>query len=817
MRNYLLVLVRTLQREKLYAAINIAGLSLGIACCLLLGLFLWSELTYDRHFTNYQHVYRVENQFSIAGTLETFAITSRALGPMLAADYPMVKAYVRFQSNGAGGGNTGGVAIHHGSDTYYWDNSYYVDDNVFQVLSHKIIYGDPKTALKDPSSIAISETVARKYFGNANPVGESVTTDAGQPAHITLVFADLPPNTHLKYDLLFSGNAAFMRDPDNTTLRRQQLFGVNSFTYLLMAPGFDPKSWPRVSDEFFKRYMADTAKTMNASWQMWLQPLAAVHLRSNVGFDQPTGNPVYLYGCAAVALFILMVACINYMNLATARAMRRAHSVGIRKILGASRLSLGLQFMGEAILFSLLALVVGVVIVEVSLRFTDINSLMGQQVSLDLVRRPSLLGALLGLGLLMGVLSGFYPAFYLSSWAPLSALTGKHAASKANLRFREALVLVQFTISVAVIACTILMAAQMRYVASKSLGFQKENQVVMTLRGVATIERISTIRTELAKNSNILGTSEAAVVMGQQVSVNIIPMENNSGVITPTEAANIPIGEDFVNVMGLKIVQGRDFSKRLLTDVGTNCLVNEAMVRKMGWAEPLGKRIQMGNRNGRVVGVLQDFNFMSLHTKVEPLLMYPLSDDFSGVPEVFKPTVQRRLVMKITGTDVDRTLAYAEDVMAKADPKHPFEFEFLDDQLDHLYKSEHQLTRLIGIFAVVCIFIACLGLFGLASFTTELRTREIGTRKVLGASAWQIIALLARRILILVAIASVLAAVMSYFAIDEWLTGFAYRAGINPLIFVLAAIVAAIVAFVTVALQSHKTASANPVEALRQV
>jgi len=649
-RNYLLVLLRTLQRERLYAAINIAGLSLGVACCLLLGLFLRSELTYDRHFSNHQNIYRVVNEFSIGGAHDRFAVTSRELGPMVAAENPEVKAYVRFQSNGAGAGNSGGVAIHHGNDVAFWDNSYFASDNVFAVFSHKILYGDPKTALKDGGAVAISETVAKRYFGNANPVGETVTTDAGIPVRVSLVFADLPPNTHLKYDLLFSDNGAFLKDPDNVSMRRQALWGVGNYTYLLMAPGFDPKSWPRFSDEFYKRNMTEVGKSINGSWKSWLQPLTSVHLSSDVGYDLPTGNPIYLYGCAAVALFILLVACINYMNLATARAMRRAHSVGIRKILGASRLTLGLQFLGEAVLFSLLAVIIGVVIVEVTLRFTNINSLMGQQVSLDLAQHPALIAALLGLGVLMGVLSGIYPAFYLSSWAPLSALASKNAAGKGNLRLREALVLVQFTISVAVIACTVLMAAQMRYIGGKTLGFQKENQVIVTLRGASTIEKVSTIRTELAKNAHILGSTEALRVMGEEVPINVINTENNAGVMTPITTSNIPVNDDYVSVMGLKIVQGRDFSKRLLTDVGLNCLVNEAFVRKMGWTEPLGKRVQAGNQAGRVVGVLADFNFKSLHTRVEPLLMYPLPDDFSGVSEIMRPFQERELVVKISGS-----------------------------------------------------------------------------------------------------------------------------------------------------------------------
>ena len=813
MHNYFAILLRTLRREKLYAAINIAGLSLGIACCLILGLFLWSELTYDRHNVKHADIYRIVNEFTTNGTTDKFAVTSRALAPMLAADYPQIKAYVRFQSNN----NGGGVAIHHGKDTYLWEDSYFVSPNVFDVFTIRIIFGDPNSQLWKTGGLAVSETFAHKYFGNANPVGETVTTDTGIPNTIAIVFADLPPNSHLKFDILFADNLTFMRDADNPTVRRQNLWGISVYTYLLMAPGFDPNSWSRIGEEFYKRYMTDMGKALNETWHSWLQPLTSTHFQSEVGYDRPNGNSLYLYGCAAVALFILAVACINYMNLATARAMRRARSVGIRKILGASRLSLGLQFLGEAILFAMIALIIGVVIVEVVLRFTSINSLMSDQVGLDLRSHPILILWLLGIGLLMGLLSGLYPAVYLSSWAPLSALTGKHLAGKGSLRLREVLVLVQFTISAAVIACTLLMSAQMRYVANKSLGFEKENRLMVTLRGVSTIEKIPTIRTELAKDAHVLGVTQAVTRLGQDTSVNTGMIDNNDGVLSSALVTNMPVGDDFVQVMGLKILQGRDFSRRLLTDVGANWLVNEAMVRKMGWTEPLGKRIQLGLQTGRVVGVVRDFNFKSLHYKIEPFAMYTLTNDFANTPEVFRPFQQRLLVISISGDDVGQTLGHIESVMSQVDPKHPFEYTFLDDSLDQLYKSEHQLMRLIGIFAVVCIFIACLGLFGLASFTTEQRTREIGTRKVLGATTWQIIALLARRILTLVLIAAALASIVSYFAIDKWLTGFAYRASIDPLIFVLSAAAAALVAFTTVALQSYKTASADPVQALRFV
>jgi putative ABC transport system permease protein len=598
-------------------------------------------------------------------------------------------------------------------------------------------------------------------------------------------------------------------------MRRQQLWGLGDYTYVLMSAGFDPGSWRRINDTFYARYMEAQGKLTNGHWRSWLQPLTATHLQSEVGYDEPNGNLFYLYACAAVGLFILTIACINYMNLATARTLRRARSVGIRKILGASRGVLALQFLGEAVFFSMIALLLGTLPAVAALRFTGLNALMAGEVSLPFTD-PVLILSLVGLGLLVGLLSGAYPALYLSSWAPVSAMAGRHTVNNGRLRMRELLVLVQFTISAAVIACTLLMSAQMRYIANKSLGFEKENRIVVKLRGVSTIEKIPTIRTELTKNSNVLGVAEAEIMMGERTGLNGCQVDNNDGVLVFSQIAHMPIGEDFAKVMGLKIVKGRDFSRHLLTDIGTNFLVNEAMVRRMGWTEPLGKRIQLLGRVGKVIGVVQDFNFKSLHSLIDPFAMYPVVDDFSQVQEAFRPLQERLLVLNISGRDVGETLDHVQHVMAQIDPRHPFEFEFVDQQLDNLHKTEHRLMSLIGVFAVVCIFIACLGLFGLAAFTTEQRSREIATRKVLGASAWQIITLLSRPILVLVLIAAVLASVIAYFAIDQWLTGFAYRAAIDPFMFVIAAIIAAVVAFATVALQAYKTASGDPVGPLRE-
>jgi putative ABC transport system permease protein len=815
-RGYFVVLFRNLTRDRLYTAINIGGLALGLASCLVLGLFLWSELTYDRHYQGHENIYRVENEFTTSGKTEKLAITSDGLGPTIAAEYPdRIAAYVRMRDNT----NDGGISmrrVDQPETVYYWENSFFVDQNIFDVLPIKVISGDPKTALVDGDTIAISETVARKHFGAENPIGKTMMSDSGSANRITLVFADLPPNTHLKYDLLWSFNRAFLKLNDNPTMRRAQLSGpqAQTYTFLRMHPSFRPSEWARMSSDFDAKYMAEVLKTANITWRSWLQPIADVHLYSEVGYDRPTGNRAYLFGCAAVALIILAIACINYMNLATARATRRARSVGFRKILGASRTSLALQFLGESLFFSLIALLLAVLLVAAVLKFTPINALMDGKVGLEMLQQPAVALSLLAAALGVGLLSGIYPAFYLSSWAPLTALTGKQQSlGKGNLHLREFLVLVQFTISAAAIAVTLLMMAQMSYVANQPLGFERDNRLMVSLRGAATVEKIPAIRNALLADARIKGVAVAAQTPGDSPGIGMVQLENAEGAQERQLFTVLNIGDDYEKVLGLTVAEGRDLSSRLITDVGSNIMVNETLVKKMGWDNAIGKRVL----DGRVVGVMKDFNFRSLKFRIEPLVIRKLSNDMSRVDEINKPFQQRKLILDVTGAEVGPLLEFVGRVVADADPRHPFEYRFLDEALKKQYKAETSLTRLIGIFAAVSILIACMGLFGLAAFTTEQRSREIGTRKVLGATSWQIIMLLAKRILVLVVVAAVLASIGAYFAIDEWLAGFAYRAGVNPLIFLLAAAVAAAVAFTTVALQSWKTASADPVQSLRQV
>jgi putative ABC transport system permease protein len=819
MRHHLIVLLRNFQREKLYTAINIAGLALGLGSCLLLGLFLRSELTYDRHYPNHRNIYRVVTEITTNGKPMTVAMAADAFGPMIVDEYPdNVLDYVRVRPASQGGG----IALRRPEqpeNVHYWENSYFADDNVFEVFPVEVVHGDPKTALVEGASVAISQTVARKYFGDENPIGKQLVTDAGRAGAVTLVFRDQPANTHLKYDLLISYNQTSLQVGDTPTQRRQRLVAINGFTYLVMHPTFRPAEWQRVDRDFTGKYMGAELRGSKTEWRTLLQPLASTHMQTEAGYDRPNGNAAHVYGCAAVALIILLIACINYMNLATARATRRARSVAFCKILGASRVSLAAGFLAEALLFTVVALVLAVALVEVVLKFTPVVELFDNKVTLNVLREPVLGLRLVGIALVTGLLSGMYPALYQSSWAPLTALAGTRPAARGLLRMRELLVLVQFTISAAAIACTLLMMAQMHYVSTRPLGFERDHRLLLSVRGATTIEKIPAIRNELLRDASIRGVAVAQNTPADgnnSVDLRTFQIEEENGAMGQQMLSIQAIGQDYEQVMGLTITQGRDLSSRQQGDTGNNMLVNEALVRKMGWSNPIGKRLGAGGYgSGRVVGVVRDFNFKTLHHQIEPLVMTRLSNDMLGVPESRRPLQQRQLVLDIAPAEIRRALKHARQVMVEADPNHVVEHRFLDESLDALYRTERNLTRLIGIFAAISIFIACLGLFGLAAFTTEQRSREIGTRKVLGATAWQIVGLLARRILVLVLIASALAGVVAYFAVDEWLQGFAYKAGINPLIFLLAAAVAAAVAFATVASQCWRTANADPVQALR--
>ena len=805
---HLKVVLRKLRREKLYAFINIAGLSLAVACCLILALYLRSELTYDRHFEGHENIYRIVEEFENRGQLDAFARTGGPLGYLMNEDFEEVLDYVTF-------GPLPSTMLRHEEQGLFWDNVYRVTANVFDVFEHAIVYGDAEGSFREGRGIAVSETFARRYFGAENPVGKVISSDILDPLPIAVVFADAPENTHLKYDVLLP-----VRQTTDTMgsifQQRQQLWSTPVYTYLVMEQGFDPAAFDRLAADFYERHMAARGTLGGMSMRYWLEPLSEVHLFSGVQRDEPGGNLAYVYAFGAVAVFILVIACINYTNLATARSVSRAREVGMRKILGADRGMLVLQFISEALVFSSLAAIAGVALVEILLELTNIDQLLGKPLTLDFVGEPELAGWIAVAAVIVGILAGLYPAIYLSSCAPISSLVSSNAAGGRNIYLRQGLVFVQFTVSIAVIAGTLLMAKQMRYLTELELGFDEENRIVIDLVGADLIRDIPVIREELLANPNVLAVTAHEQVLGRLEDMRAAGVENNAGVVEPMTINVSRVDEHFLDAMGISIKTGRGFSAER-GDKTSAVIVNEALVRTRGWSDPLGKQIYDGGGLSvrRVIGVMEDVHFQSLHSAIDPLAYVLFDDTWDALGPRQQAAARRRLTVNIAGDGVRDTLAWLEQRFSAFDPRHPFQFRFLDDSLDELYRSEENLTKLIGGFAGVSVFIACLGLFGLASFTTEQRRRELSIRKVLGASAFEIVQLVSGTALMLILAGGLIGSLVAYLAVDRWLLGFAYRTDIGVAAFALAILAALGVAYLTVALQSLRAAEADPVDALR--
>lgn len=804
------IAVRALWRDRGYALLNLAGLSLAIGCCLILGAALRSELTYDLHHAKHDRIFRVVNSFAGPAGAGASAKTSMFLGPMLAEDSAELGTYVRFYAEAPE------RFIRHADRGFYWSDVFVADANVFDVFTHRVVRGDPITALRDPTSAAVSRRFAERYFGAADPVGQEIELDNGEVRRITLEFENLPENTHLKYDVLLAPSAATFFAATDDAQRSQRLFQRPVYTYLLLAEGYDPRNFSGASEAFFARHMAELGRERNTVWRSWLEPLASIHLYSDAADDRPKGNRWYLFGALAIGAFMLLVASINYVNLATARAARRAKEVGMRKILGSSRAALVVQFLAESLVLALVATVAGFGLAQLAATLAPIGVLLGTQVSLGLAESLTLLPFVAGLVAAVGIGAGLYPALYLSATAPLQALVAPRSGGTRNKTLRESLVVLQFAISTGVIACTLVMASQLRYLATRPLGYERDDRVAITLHGVDTIVQSAAIRTELLRNRNVLGVTWSSRLLGTSFDVNAVRLESDSGALEPTDIGNIVVGPDFLNVTGIELVEGRDFGPGEATETITGIIVNEALVHKLHWDHAVGRQFTFPpNNKGTIIGVVKDFNFRSLHDPLGPFALYRIEETYAGIPASRRGFLERTLLLEIAPRDVRGTIDYLRSTLRRFDSEHPLEMVFLDDALNQQYLSEQRVTRLVGALAALCICIACLGLFGLAAYTTAQRTREIGLRKVLGATTSQIVTLLARRTVMLVIVAALLGSVAAYFVMDVWLSAFAFRTRIHPLIFVAASGTGLGIAYATVALQSMRAGRAHPVVALR--
>ena len=794
-KNYLKVALRTLKRYKAYSFINIAGLAIGLACCLLILLYVQYEHSFDRYHENADQIYRVVEELDFFGNKSHMAITPAPFAPAMKNELPEVRDAVRFMK---GNFSEGKVLVTYGADNYYEDKWYFADHSVFEVFTFPLIKGDPKSALKEPFTVVISEEKARKYFGDKDPVGKTLTlNDRYSQLNFTVrgVLREIPKNSHFRFDFIASFATMEERFPEWV----QNWFNHMYYTYLLLDENSGPEALERKFPDFITKH---AGKQAGAALKPHLQPLTSIHLHSHLDMEIEANNDaLYVYIFAAVALFILMIACINFMNLATARSAYRTREIGIRKIVGARRYQLVRQFLGESVLFSSIALPLAVVMMELLLpafcAFTD------RELGFDYLNNWPVLFILIGIALVVGMVSGIYPALFLSAFEPIRALKGKSRSGSRGSSLRKGLIVFQFAVSIILIIATGIIFSQVSYIRTTNLGFNKDQVMVLNIKDKELRTRYEALKAELSKNPSVLNVTASSGIPGRVAHHWYFSTEGLQEKKDRPSMWVLMVDHDFIKTLGMEIVDGRDFSRSFTTDEKEAIILNESAVKKYGWGSPLGRNIKTENKDGYVVGVMKDFHFKSFYQQIEPVMIY------------ISPRYFEFMSIRVAADNIPETMAFIKKAWKELAPNHPLDYFFLDDDFDKVYRQEERTGQIFGYFSILAIFVACLGLFGLAAFTAEQRTKEIGIRKVLGATTSNIVALLNKEFIKWVLVANLIAWPMAYYVMSRWLQSFAYRTSVGPGIFVFSAAAALLIAILTVSSHAIKAAVANPVKTLR--
>lgn len=785
--NYMRVALRHNRKQKGYALINVTGLAIGIACCLLILLYVRDEHRYDAYYENAERLYRVTQTVERNGQERLMAWSPVPLGPALEADLPETEATTRFWRMFR--------PVVSYEDKHFQERAFYLaDPAALSMFSFAFLRGDPATALNEPNTIVLTASKARTYFGDADPIGKVLSIDAypigDAELRVTGVIADLPHHTHVAFDGL--GSLVGVE-------REQNNWGSNKpiWTYVQLPKGYE-------ASQLNAKFPAFIAKHYESERMMkvGLEPIRDIYLHSTArGGFKAGSDAAYSYLFGAVGLFILLLACINFTNLTTARSLQRAREVGMRKVLGARRGQLIGQFLAEAFLTSTLALLCAVLVVEAAL--PGFNAFTGKMLSVgyltDLWLVPTLIGLVLGVGLL----AGGYPAFILSRFQVGATLKGSFSRSQRGRRFREGLVVLQFGVTVVLMLCTALVYQQMQYVQNKNLGFEAEQVVV-----VPYSDQAEPLLHALRSHPRIVDAS-----VSQRVPVNNDATDGRTLRRRidddPLQVQSFLVDPFFVDTYGIEVIAGRNFSEALASDSAA-FILNETGMRAMGWTsadEALGQPlIWSGYKEGTIVGIIRDFHLTSMHAPIAPQVLHMLPEE-----EWWRTFIS----VQIQPRDFQETLAFLESTWRQFTPEGAYNYFFIDDSLEQLHRADVRFGTVFGVFAVLAIVIACLGLLGLAAFNAAQRTKEIGVRKVMGASSWSLTVLLSRDVAQLVGVAGLISTPLAYFAMTQWLDQFAYRVSISPMVFVLAMGSALLLALLTVSYQTIKAARRNPVDALR--
>lgn len=801
-KNYLKISLRNIIKQKGYSFINIAGLAVGIAVFFLIILYVQHELNFDKHHANAERIYRViqERPAGESAGKGRFATTPPALAPALREEFPEIVTAARM-------GVLKNILMTGGEKNFMEAELYSAGPQIFEIFSIPFVKGDAKTALNDPFSIVLSERMAKKYFGEKDPMGKILNAGEKFDFKVTGVFQNMPANSHLVMDMMIPFVTYFQFKFGPAALTEWSDYS-SFYAYCLLREGTDPKETEKKFPALLDTYKYRDSNIENSRKARYLmQPLTSIHLYSDANGDISSTNSdiKYIYLFSSIAFLILLIACINYMNLATARSVQRSKEVGLRKVVGARRAQLIKQFLGESLIFTLMALIVSIIIILLTLPV--FSNFIERDLSFNPVTNPHIFLGMVLIILFTGFIAGSYPAFYISAFKPITILRGAFNKRSKGALLRNLLVMVQFSITIILIIGTMIIRSQLHYINNRDMGYDKEQVVVLHVGDAGTRKNfhknLEAIKVELKGNPAVNAVS-GSKRLPNNINfnpINLLPGKN-PGTYSPTYAV---WGDDeFADLYGIEIIKGRNFSKHFPADAQGAVLINETAARIARWEEPIGKEITYwGNRTGKIVGIMKDFHFHSLHSPIEPLCIY------------YEPLYFDYLSIKINTGNVSQTIAHIEKVIKKFSPKHPFEYHFFDEIFARSYQSELRTSKITGTFAFLSIFIACLGLFGLASFTAAQRTKEVGIRKSLGASISNIILLFLKEFAKWVFIANVLAWPVAYYAMSRWLQNFAYRTDIGIGVFILSGGLALLIALFTVGYQSVKAGRANPVDALK--
>jgi putative ABC transport system permease protein len=804
-QNYLKITFRNLKRHKGYSFINIAGLSVGMACFILILLFSMYEFSYESHHQNADRIYRVNVEQHLTGQVFRAQTSPVPLAEALYNELPEVIQFTRFQSLST-------FLVRHEDQKYYENDVVFADHGALEMFTFPILKGDKTTALKEPNTVVLTEEMATKYFGSQDPIGKSLAVENNligkMSVMVTGVMKDHPKNSNVQSNILISMES--LRDIAPPAGYWNNWISQQIVSYIILPEKHSVVEIEKKIAEVFKKHQREDDKRV-----LKLEQLKRMHLYSAIG---DTGDIRTIYIFLATGLLILLIACINFMNLSTARSANRAKEVGMRKVVGAIRKQLIQQFFGETLLFSTFSMVLALILVYVFL--PSLNNLTGQFMRFGDIGRTEIIFGLFGIVILVGLLSGSYPALFLSAFQPVNVLKGIFKKGKKGRVFRKVLVISQFSITIALIICTFTLGRQLQFMRNKALGFKKDQILVISNDSAEGSQNIQPLKTALLQNPGILG------VCGSLQLPSRIGMYNNVTWEGAPEGEKIElihnsVGYDFIDTYEIELIAGRNFSPEFPTDnrnvrrsSGDSLnagavILNEEAVRRFGWGDPIGKKVIQTYGEDRnyytVVGVIKDFHFSSLKNAIQPMNLFLSLDS------------NRYISVNMQTQDIPKTLSFIEETWNKIYPNLPMDYYFLDSVFERQYRSEERLQRLFRYFSALAIFIACLGLFGLASFAAEQRTKEIGIRKVLGSSVSGIVGLLSKEFTWLVLVANVIAWPIAYFVSRSWLKSFAYRINVNSQFgyFIAATILALLIAWLTVGIQAIRAAHINPIDSLR--